>query len=214
MLNLGNYIITTGTFDPPTRKGHLNNLVQAHKITGKKIMVLPNYNPGHKKPFASFTERVSMLKKLFKQHPFIHVRTFQKRVDSKLRQLTNQSAQYTEMYKMIIKENKLLPGQRLGLLTGEDNAANVLKSLKENNMLKKIKLYVTKRPGYELSDEIIKQYREVGAEIKILPEVSDASSSVVRKSITEGTTFKKISILSKSVAKYMTKHHLYKKLIK
>lgn len=213
MVNLANYIITTGTFDPPTQAGHLQSFIQTHKATGKNIMVLPNYNPGKKTPFASFSQRVSMLKKMFQDYPFIHVRLLQKRKDDVLSQIENPTYKYGEMFKTVLRENKLPRGKKLGILAGEDMARYVLKTLKDCDLSEQMDIYIARRPGYEIPAQVIDEYTKSGVEIKFLPEISDASSSAVRKALQEGTSLKKIKELSGSVATYMRKHHIARKII-
>ena len=120
--------ILGGTFDPP-HKGHLyiSNVAVKKLKLDKVIWVITKQNPFKKKPTLNIKKRIKLSEKIAKKQKKIHIRCFEKKINSKSFENFNQRINnIKKMVNFFLNENK---GKIIGY--GASTKGNIVLNLSE-----------------------------------------------------------------------------------
>ena len=188
-------IIFGGSFDP-IHLGHLNIANRALAFSDNVVFVPCNINPLGKKPQASSKDRLKMLEIATKN---------EKRFSISDIEIKRRGKSFT-----IDTINSLMDGnEKIGLLLGYDSFLSIDQWKNTEEILKKTKLFIFKRPGinidrvkellksqllkkadYELIDE--KSFNISSTQVKIYAYLNEDISCFIPADIAEYITAKKI----------------------
>lgn len=218
-------ILFGGTFDPPHR-GHLQCIEFATaRFPDASIMMTPAAQPAgamgeHKRPVATFEQRIEMCKMLVKNHPQVVVSNVEE--DQPQPNYTLQTIRYLF---------SLRPDQKLSLMIGQDQLQAFPHWYEPLSILKLTNLIVVRRPGakhlnYSLAKEAEATLRalnlpwrfekdsfcipSIGRCITLLDfELCPAESSAIRQYISHDQLVPS-NWLSNELLDYINAHFLYR----
>ncbi|MFH2048717.1 MAG: nicotinate-nucleotide adenylyltransferase [bacterium] len=194
----GNWGILGGTFDP-VHFGHINlaqEIKNIKKLDG--VLFIPSINHPCREPvcYASFEERVNMLRAALKNYPEFTI----SEIESEL-----ELSGYT--FDTITALKKKYPRASFYFIIGSDNLLQLTTWYKADELLKSVKFLAGTRPGFKF--EFPEGLPEDNIEFIKTPVVK-ISSSYIRKLLKEGSPSETIDkFIPSAVREYIMERKLY-----
>ena len=187
--------ILGGTFNPP----HIGHLIVAESVRDQlkldKILFVPSYSPPHKlySQVALPTQRYEMVEIALEKNRNFSASDIE---------IAREGKSYT-----IDTINSLIsiyPGSQLYLIIGLDNLMDFSDWKSPNDIISKVELVVTNRPGYNV--EVKNEFKRYATIVKV-PSI-DISSSDIRRRVKMGRSIR--YLVPFEIEQYIFKKGLYK----
>lgn len=186
-----------GRFDPP----HFGHLILCRDLVEKgefdEIRYLVNYDPPHKKAFASYIHRVRMLKMLLSGEDRLKVDTFEGDMDI--------SPSYTYD---VLKSYKEMIGGEIYFILGADQMANITSWKNYRELPNIARFVVLSRGDIKIPSEIVELFKPRFVSCRNI----EISSSEIRRRLREGKSIK--GLTDENIVRYVEYHHLYRDISK
>lgn len=184
----------------PIHIGHLIISEQArYRKNLDKILLIPTFNPYHKNvDIIDYNDRFLMTEMIAKDNKYFEVSNIEENIEGN-----------SYSYDVVKSLKEIYPNDDFYFITGSDSFMQMDTWYKYKDFLGMVNLIVFKRPGYEISNEKLDEYKKLALEITYYEDLQlEISSTYIRNSIKKGYIPK--YLLMESTISYIEEKNLWK----
>lgn len=184
----------------PIHIGHLIISEQArYRKNLDKILLIPTFNPYHKNvDIIDYNDRFLMTEMIAKDNKYFEVSNIEENIEGN-----------SYSYDVVKSLKEIYPNDDFYFITGSDSFMQMDTWYKYKDFLGMVNLIVFKRPGYEISNEKLDEYKKLALEITYYEDLQlEISSTYIRNSIKNGYIPK--YLLMESTISYIEEKNLWK----